>query len=99
MAIQGESHEQLERRLSDASVLDRGVSPEHASLQEPTGSNDPTSTDDPPTTAEAVLRILTAVENISSKMDEDSDDLASDANRKSDNEYAAGLSDIIEGSV
>lgn len=98
MAIQGESPKQLERRLSDTSSLDHGASSEHASLKDPTESNDPPSTDDPPTTAEAVLRILTAVEHISSKLDED-DDSGSEASRNSDNEYAASLSEIIEGSV
>lgn len=99
MSIQGESSEQLERRLSDTSASDRGVCSEHASLKDLTESNDPPSKDDPPTTAEAVLRILSAVEHISSKMDQNVDDSASEASSYSDNEYAASLSDIREESV
>lgn len=99
MSIQGESSEQVERRLSDTSASDRGIRSEHASLKDPTESNDPPSKDDSPTTAEAVLRILSAVEHISSKMDQDVDDSVSEASSYSDNEYAASLSDIREGSV
>lgn len=99
MASPGGSPGQLEPDVSDVPVSDHEVPKEHGEFNNPTQSNQPLPTDDPPTTAEAVLRILTAVENISSKINQDSDDNSLDQSIEPDGEPAPSLSETREESM
>lgn len=85
---------QPERDVPDASVPDTGVASEHEGSNNPTQSHQPLPTEDPPTTAEAVLRILTEVQSISSKIGKGSDGSPSGEGRKSDDEPAAAASEV-----
>lgn len=98
MESPGKAPEQLAQGGPDAPVSDNGVASEHGVAEDSPRDNQVLPTVDPPSTAEAVIRILTAVENISSRMDQASNDASSDEGSQSDAESRASspVVDILD---
>lgn len=99
MASLDEVSGQLEGENPDISVSDHEPVSEHRGFSNAAQSDQPLSIVDQPTTAEAVLRILTAVEEIYSKLVAHSETPSSDENSKCDDESAASPRDVIEESM
>lgn len=92
----GNDPEQVAQGAPDAPVSDNGVASEHGVPEDSPRDNQVPPPDDPPTTAEAVIRILTAVEHISSRMNDSPNDASSDKGNRSDADSQASSSEIVD---